>query len=158
MINQSFEQLSASEQELLLKAPALVTVMVAGSDGDYDTNEIDKGLDIAWWKKDHARPDLQDLYARVRPRFVKDVQQLRRDLPRDINERYRAISEQLQQLNPILRKLDKPIAEQYYASIRELARHVASASGGFLGYLAIGYNESKVITLPMIDDPRTHRV
>ena len=132
--------------------------MVAGSDGDYDDNELDKALDIAFWKKINARPDLRSFYDEVRPRMKNDVMQLRRDLPRDTNERYRTISERLQQLNPILHKLEKPLAEQYYASLRELARHVAEASGGVLGYLSVGYNESKVITLPMIDDPRTFRV
>lgn len=157
-MNQLLEQLSSQERALLLQAPALVTVMVAGSDGKYNEDEIDKGLEITFWKKQHARPDLQEFYKDVKPGFKQDVQQLMRNLPRDTNERYRSISERLQQLNPILRKLDQPLAEQLYASLRELARHVAEASGGVLGYLSIGYNESKVITLPMIDDPRTYRV
>lgn len=152
------DQLPQREKEIALKAPALVTVMVAGSDGDYNEHEIDKALDITFWKKEHARPDLRDFYREVRPRMQNDVRQLKRDLPKDTNERYRYISEQLQQLNPILYKLEKPLAEQFYASLRELARHVAEASGGVLGYLSIGYNESKVITLPMVDDPRTYRV
>jgi hypothetical protein len=158
MMNQTLDMLSSRERELLLQAPALVTIMVAGSDGQYDDDEIEKGLEITFWKKNHARPDLQDFYREVRPRFRPDIELLRRDLPKDTNERYRVISERLQHLNPILYKLDKPIAEQYYASLRELARHVAESSGGVLGYLSVGYNESKVITLPMIDDPRTNRV
>ena len=141
----------------MLKAPALVTIMVAGSDGDYDQQEVERGFDITQWKKINARPDLLPYYDEVRPRFQADMKQLKRDLPKDTNERYRVISEHLQKLNPILYKLDKVFAQQFYASIQELARHVAESSGGVLGYLSIGYNESKVIDLPMIDDPRTHR-
>ncbi|EMR01140.1 hypothetical protein [Cesiribacter andamanensis] len=150
--------LNSGETELLLQAPALVTMLVAGSDGDYKENEIARGIDITRWKKIHARPDLLQYYDQVRPRYQSDIDQLRKQLPRDINERYRYLSDQLKQLNPILFKLHKPLAEQIYASLRELAQQVAEASGGVFGYLSIGYNESKVITLPMIDDPRTYRV
>jgi hypothetical protein len=150
--------LSATEKELLLRAPAMVTVLVAGSDGDFKENEIERGIDITDWKRIHARPDLMGYYDQVRPRFRQDISQLRQQLPKDINERYRLLSDQLKQLNPILYKLDQPIAEQLYASLRELAQHVAEASGGVLGYFSVGYNESKVITLPMIDDPRIYRV
>lgn len=153
-----YEQLSLREIEILKQAPALVTVMVAGSDGNYDEDEIDKALDIARWKKFTARPDLISYYDEVRPHFKEEVRLLQQELPKDTNERYRILSERLKHLNPILYKLDKPFAEQYYASLRELARHVAEASGGVLGYLSVGYNESKVITLPMVDDPRTYRV
>lgn len=156
-MNLPFEQLSAREKELMYQAPALVTIMVAGSDGQYDQQEIEKGFDITQWKKINARPDLLPFYDEVRPRFSADLKQLKKDLPKDINERYRAISERLQALNPVLYKLEKPFAEQFYASLQELARHVAESSGGVLGYLSVGYNESKIITLPMIDDPRTHR-
>ncbi|AHM58947.1 hypothetical protein D770_03400 [Flammeovirgaceae bacterium 311] len=142
----------------MLQAPALVTVMVAGSDGDYNEKEVERGLDVTWWKKFHSRPDLDGFYEEVGQRYQSDIALLRRDLPKDVNERYRIISERLQQLNPILYKLEKPLAEQYYASLQELAKQVAEANGGVLGYLSVGYNESKVITLPMIDDPRTFRV
>jgi hypothetical protein len=157
-MNYLLEDLSQQERTILLKAPALVTMLVAGSDGDFNQKEIDKALDITFWKKQHARPDLHAYYREVRSRMEGDVQQLKRDLPKDTNERYRYLSNQLQDLNPILHKLEKPLAEQYYASLRELAQHTAEASGGVLGFLSIGYNESKVITLPMIDDPRTYRV
>lgn len=157
-MNYQFRDLSQQERSILSKAPALVTMLVAGSDGDFNEKEIDKALDITFWKKQHARPDLQDFYRDVRQHMAADIEQLKRDTPRDINERYRYLSDRLQELNPILHKLDKPLAEQYYASLRELAKHTAEASGGVLGFLSIGYNESKVITLPMVDDPRTYRV
>lgn len=158
MMNLLFQQLTNKEQEILLQAPALVTVMVAGADGKYRDDEINQALEVTKWKKIHARPDLLQFYDQVRQRFKSDVALFMRELPRDINERYRLISERLQQLNPILYKLDKPWAEQYYASLRELAQQVADGSGGVLGYLSVGYNESKVISLPMIDDPSTNRV
>ncbi len=157
-MNLLFKQLQQQDRETLLKAPSLVTMMVAGSDGEYNEREIDKAMDVTFWKKLHARPDLQELYDEVRKRFPEDIIQLKRDLPKDTNERYRFLTDRLAKLNPIMYQLDKPLAEQFYASLRELARQVAEASGGVLGYLSIGYNESKVITLPMIDDPRTYRV
>lgn len=154
----TFEQLKPVDKERLLKAPALVTVLVAGVDGDYNKREIDNALELAFWKKIHARPDLQNYYDYVRPRIASDISKLMQELPADTQERYTILSDELATLNPILQQLQKPIAEQLYASLRELARHTARVNGGVLGYLSIGYNESKVITLPMINDPRTYRV
>lgn len=157
-MNYIFEQLKPAEKERLLKAPALVAVLVAGVDGEYNKREIENALELAFWKRIHARPDLQNYFDHVRPRIASDINGLMQELPSDTQERYTLLSNELEKLNPILQQMQQPIAEQLYASLRELARHTARVNGGILGYLSIGYNESKVITLPMINDPRTYRV
>ncbi len=157
-MNYTFDELSSSEKELLLKTPALITVLVAGSDGDYNNKEIDRAQDVTFWKKIHARPDLQGYYDQVRPRISADIDKLTKEMPGSVNDRFNSLSSELEKLNPVLQKLDHRLAEQLYASWRELAKQTAEISGGVLGYLSIGYNESKVITLPMVNDPRTYRV
>ena len=60
---------------------------------------------------------------------------------------------ELEKLNEILPKLPKEFAVDYYWSLRSLAKKIASASGGLLGYMAVGYEESKLIGLDMIHAP-----
>ena len=58
-------------------------------------------------------------------------------------------------MNEILIKLDKTLAIKFYESLKDFAKKIAEASGGVLGYMSIGYEESKLIQLKMIKDPNT---
>ena len=157
MIEQ-FSYLSKEEQETLKDAPALITALIAGTDKDIDGKEVDRGLDLMKWKSFRARPDLLDYYQEISTDFGERLNRVLRELPDLKEERNPWIESRLGKLNSILPKLDKELAEQLYASYRELAKHIAEASGGILGYLSINFEESRLIKLPMIDDPREYRV
>lgn len=157
MIKQ-FSYLNKKEEALLMDAPALITILVASSDEGIDKKEIHRGLDLLKWKKFHARPDLQDYYQKVNKNFSFRMDALLAELPSETQNRHQEIGKRLGELNQIFPKFDRAFAEQLYASYRELAKNVAEASGGFLGYLSINVKESDLIKLPMIDDPRTYNV
>jgi hydrogenase maturation protein HypF len=61
-----------------------------------------------------------------------------------------ALESKLQQVNPLLAKLDQELAAALYKSFRTLAQETAKASGGFLRIGAVGSAESRWIELPMI--------
>lgn len=157
-MTEQFSYLSKEEQETVMDAPALITALIAGTDKDIDGKEVDRGLDLMKWKSFRARPDLLDYYQEVSKRFPDRLDQILRDLPDKKEDRNPWIETRLAKLNTIWRKLDREFAEQLYASYRELARHIAEASGGILGYLSVNFEESRLIKLPMIDDPREYRV
>lgn len=157
MIKQ-FSYLSKKEEALLLDAPVLITILVASSDEGIDRKEIHRGLDLLKWKRIHARPDLHDYYQEVNKHFSSRMDALLAELPSETKKRHQEIGQRLVGLNQIFPKFDRGFAEQLYASYRELAKNVAEASGGFLGYLSINIKESDLIKLPMIDDPRTYNV
>lgn len=158
MIEQ-FSNLSKEEENLVMNVPALIALLVAGTDKDIDQKEIDRALELMKWRKFHARPDLMDYYKEVSKNFHADVGRLVDELkPKEVEERRNILSDELKRLNGIFPKFDKEFAEQLYKSYRELAKGVAEASGGFLGYLSVNFEESKLIKLPMIDDPRTYNV
>ena len=75
------------------------------------------------------------------------------ELPQDAEERNKVITSELRKLNFILPKVDKNFAAKLYASLKDLAKKIAEASGGILGYLSVSYEESKLIELRMINDP-----
>ena len=158
MIEQ-FSYLTKEEQALVMDAPALITAMVAASDKKIDGKEVERGLDLMKWKQFHARPDLLAYYQEVSRQFPQRLDAiLNKELPTDEEKRNQQIEEKLGKLNSIFPKFDKDFAEQLYASYRELAKRVAEASGGVLGYLSINFNEAKLIKLSMIDDPRNYKV
>lgn len=157
MIEQ-FSYLSKDEQETVMDAPALVTALIAGTDKDVDGKEVNRSLDLMKWKTFRARPDLLDYYQEVGKSFPTRLDSILKELPETKEERNPWIENRLKKLNTILPKLDKELAEQLYASYRELAKHIAEASGGILGYLTINFEESRLIKLPMIDDPREYKV
>jgi hypothetical protein len=157
MIEQ-FSYLSKDEQEVVMNAPALVTALIAGTDKDVDGKEVNRGLDLMKWKSFRARPDLLDYYHEVSKSFPARLDQILKELPEEKEARNAWVGHRLSKLNPIFPKFDKEFAEQLYASYRELAKHIAESSGGFLGYLSVNFEESRLIKLPMIDDPREYKV
>lgn len=157
MIEQ-FSYLSKDEQEAVMNAPALVTALIAGTDKDVDWKEVNRGLYLMKWKSFRARPDLLDYYNEVGKSFPARLDHILKELPEKKEERNAWLGNRLGKLNTIWPKFDKEFAEQLYASYRELAKHIAEASGGFLGYLSVNFEESRLIKLPMIDDPREYKV
>jgi hypothetical protein len=154
----AFENLSLAEQDQILNAPAYITALVAGSDGTFDEEELAAGTNLAKWKTINARPDLLEYYQLVDARFAGELKQLMQKLPDDTLDRGHELVAKIKELNPILAKLEITFAEQIYASWKELAKRIAEASGGVLGYLSIGYDESKVVNLEMLKSPRSQSV
>ena len=62
-----------------------------------------------------------------------------------------AISGELAQLNSITPKLEASYADLLKDSWRSLAKKVAEADGGFVGFGSISKEESALIDLPMIE-------
>lgn len=152
MIDQ-FKLLEQDEIETLFKAPILVSILIAGADNNIDNAEMKKAVSISKTKQQKARKDLIDYYKIVGSDFEDKLKILIQHYPIDAEERNPMIIEELKALNHILPKLDKNFAVDLYQSIRDIARKVAEASGGVLGYMAVGYEESKFVELNMIKDP-----
>lgn len=152
MIEQ-FKELSEEEISLLLKAPAMVSVLIAGADGKIDNKEKSVAISLAKLKTYRARQILIDYYNEVHKDFETHMNNLIQNLPQDHKERNKLIEEELQKLNPVLEKVDKKFAINFYESMKNFARQVAEASGGILNMLSISVEESKLIDLKMIKNP-----
>jgi hypothetical protein len=151
-----FEKLSEEEIETMLKVPLLVSILIAGADNEIDNTEIKKAVDISKSKQLRARKSLLDFYAEVGDNFEDKLKIMIQQYPVGSKERNPSIIDELEGVNDILPKLDKQFAGEFYESIKDIARKVAEASGGVLGYMAIGYEESKLVDLKMIKDPATY--
>ena len=149
----AFQNLSEEEIELMLKVPLLVTILIAGADGNIDKAEVKEAISIAKGKRTRARKDLQEFYSDVAQDFEDKLKAMIHNMSTNQNERAEEITGQLTKVNDILAKLDHTYAIKFYESTKDLAKKIAEASGGILGYMSIGYEESKLINLNMIKKP-----
>ena len=148
-----FENLSHEEVELMKKAPALVCVLIAGADGKIDSKEIEEAILISRIKQTRARKALIYYYREIGQNFRDTLTDLIKSLPQEAVERNELVVAELEKLNPILKKLDKTFSVKFQASLKDIARKIAEASGGVLGLMKISYAESKFVDLKMIKDP-----
>ena len=145
------QRLSDAELETMLKAPLLVCILVAGADNEIDNKEIKGAIHLA--KSAKAKPNLAEFYTTAVEDFEDKLKITLQGLPSDMTERNIIIIEELSKLNPILQKIGKVFAKDYYLSLTYIAKQIAESSGGLLGMKSVGDEESKFIRLPMIIDP-----
>lgn len=148
-----FEDLSEDERELMYSLPIYVSVLIAGADGKIDAVEIKKAVSLSDIKKLKARKDLLDYYNQVNTDYEDKIKMAIANLPVGLKEREKILVDHLTSVNQVFKKIDKPFAIKLYASLKEIAKHIAEASGGVFGYMSVGYEESRLVDLKMIKDP-----
>ncbi len=147
---QEFEGLNQEEQQLLVDSIPLITILIAGADGNIDQDELDWSEKLTGIRA-YAHPDtLNPYYELVGQHFSERMTHLMTSLPQDTATRQEAVSQQLAQLNAVLPKLEFNYAQRLYTSLTSFAEHVAKASGGFLGFASISKEEASLLDLPMI--------
>ena len=149
----ALKYLPPSEKDLLFEAPVLVAILIAGADNDIDRAELQRAVELTHDKKITARRDLIDFYKIVGEGIEDKLKVKIHQLPAEAEKRTTVLIAELEKLNDILPKLNREFANDYYWSLRGMASKIAHASGGLLGYMAVGYEESKLIGLEMINEP-----
>jgi hypothetical protein len=147
-----FEALDASEVELMLKAPILVCMLVAGADGKIDSKETNKAMQVAR-RKAKSSDILWQYFSVASEDFEDKLRILLQNYPSSPEARNEILVEELSALNAVLPRVESSFRRQFYSLLRELAREVAASSGGLLGYNAIDKEEAKYIGLDMIRPP-----
>ena len=155
MINY-LDPLSDEEKLFLQKTPVLVAILIAGADNKIDKSEIKEALRISRYKPIRARILLKDFYSSIGDEFEYNLIEEIASLPREARKRTPLIVEELEKLNSILPKLDRKFAIQFYESMKDIAKKIAKASGGVLGYISVDYEESKLMELKMIKNPASY--
>ena len=148
-----FDRLSNSEIELMLKAPFLVCILIAGADNNIDKKEIKKAIQLAEMKKGKATSRIIEFYKMVAEDFEDKLMVVMQSLPASADKRNPIISDELSQLNAILPRLDKSFAPNYYLCLKNIAVRIAQSSGGVLGLNKVGDAEAVFVDLPMINNP-----
>ncbi|MCB0728426.1 MAG: hypothetical protein KDD00_13250 [Ignavibacteriae bacterium] len=147
-----FKNLTEEESSLMLMAPALVTLLIAGAEGKVDQKETDWATKITHMRAGN-HTILQDYFQEVDQNFTDILNELIIAMPENTDERAEKINSELSKLNNILPKLDKKFAVEFYKSLLSLSTQVAQASGGVFGYGSISPEEKKFLDLDAINSP-----
>lgn len=146
-------KLHRDEQELIKKAPLLVSILVAGADGDIVPAEINRTVKLIHTKSFSETSDIRHLYKEIDHDVESALLSLLNELPADAEEREKDLIEKLSGLNAIMDKLDRHVAIDFYKSLRSFALRVALTTGGIFGMNKINYHEKEIIKLPMLKEP-----
>lgn len=145
-----FKVLSDAEFDNLKDAIALITVYIAGADGNIDSDELEWAKKITEIRSYSTPEGLKGFYEEVGLDYQERVDKYVASLD-ELELRNKTVEQKLSELNPILAKLDTKLGAKLYKSYVSFAKHVAKASGGFLGFFSIGPAEKAVLDLNMIN-------
>jgi hypothetical protein len=145
----TFNILTNEDKSLLMQAPVLVCLLVAGADDKIDKKEL---LGFLYHINDisHTSSLPQEFYSEMLADIENRLFDVYESLPERTEKRNSVIVKQLTQLNNILPKLEKEFALAYYKSLKDIARKIAKSSGGIIGLGAISEEEKQFVELPMI--------
>lgn len=147
------DRLTASEIELVYKAPILVCILIAGADGRMDRKEIKEALTFAQKKQKRSLSSVGVLFKEISTDFEDKLKMLNQGFPYEATQRNPLIAEELSGLNLLWRKLEPSFANEFYKTLLSISESIASASGGVLGFNAVGSEEARFVKLGMIKDP-----
>tara|TARA_B110000495_G_C22993212_1_gene585177 strand:+ start:439 stop:888 length:450 start_codon:yes stop_codon:yes gene_type:complete len=145
-----FEKLAQEDLQLLLDAPALITILIGSADGHLDEDEIKGGYSTAHIKENTEERILKSYYHQVSESFDERIKFFIASLPTEAKARNEEISAKLNGLNKVYESLDQNFVEQLNKSFRSFAHQVAKASGGILGFGSESYEEKQWVDLSMI--------
>lgn len=148
-MTEDFKVLSGSEYDQLKEAISLITVYIAGADGEVDSDETEWAEKVTKIRSYNLPEVLAGFYEEVGENFHDKVKSYIVSL-NDLDTRNVFVAEKLTALNPILAKLHPKLGSELYSSYVSFAKHVAKASGGFLGFFSIGPKEAALLDLEMI--------
>jgi hypothetical protein len=147
-----FQTLDDTEIELVLKAPILVCILIAGADGTIDRNEIKEAISLAQ-KQRKGQSVLSQYFRELAEDFEDKIKILIQAYPYESTQRNPLIIDELSRLNTLWKRLDKNFSIALYEMLLTLAGKIASSSGGLLGIKTVGEEEAKYLDLPMVKDP-----
>ncbi len=147
------EKLNEEEKELVLNAPAYITILIAGADDDITDAEIKRSLELVHIKTYSESIDIRDIYEKIDTDFESRLSNLIHKLPSTLEERETVVIEALSKLNAIFRKMDERLSHKYYLSLLNFSAFIARAAGGVFGIERVSFREEKFVKLPMIQDP-----
>ncbi|MCU7551861.1 hypothetical protein OCK74_22265 [Chitinophagaceae bacterium LB-8] len=121
------ERLSPVERGALLKFPAYISLLAAQKEGRLDDVEKKSAIGLSHIRTYAGDPLLTDFFKEAERVFVKNIEQLDQDLPKERHEREDAIKNELTNLEKIVVKLGKEYASTMFHSMKLFKDHVSQA-------------------------------
>lgn len=149
-----FGDLTKEEQDLMFSAPALVSILIAGADDNIKDIHLKVASELAVYKSKTIEPYLRRYFEIASADIEDKINELIAKLPGKASHRNPLIIEDLKRVNNIIQRINFEFADKFYFALKDIARCVAEASGGILGYMSINKEEAEALNnLKMILRP-----
>jgi hypothetical protein len=138
MIRQ-FANLQDNEKELLLKAPALISVYESSSLNKINSTRKADAIKLAHLRTFAAFPILLPFYIEVEKDFKMQFETIAKQYT-PLNQAARdELKKQIESVDPVLAKLEKEYSQTLRLSFNKFARHVQHADRSVLEYFVFPY-------------------
>ena len=127
-----FKGLNESENNALLKFPALISLLAANSGNKMDEAEKKSAIKLSHIKTFSCDPLLVEFYKEADKVFEKNMQQLDKGLPIEKAARVAAIKKELAALETIVLKLGQEYTAAMHRSMKSFKDHVSEAHNSVL--------------------------
>ncbi len=151
-----FSELTAEENEQLLDAIPLITLLIGTADGNFDIHESSWAQRVVKFRSFTNDQDLKEYYIGVGQTFEPQLNHFIREMPDGLEEKTAYLSAELEKMNPLIAKLNGHDAYRLYNDFLSFAKHVAKASGGFLYMANVSPREKALLDLPMVKSIDTY--
>lgn len=138
------EKLSETDRLLLLKAPALISVLAASTDGIVDNEEKADAIELAHWRTFSIDPQLQSYYQEVEKLIKLQLEQLIQQYSPFEKAQKLAIQKELEKINKTIEQLDGGFGNALKISLNSYAKHVGNIHQHFLEFFVFPFYVSGV--------------
>lgn len=126
------EKLSIKDKEMLLRAPALVSLLAASKDGIIDEQEIADAIDLSHLRTFTSPLVLQPYFEEVENIFKPELTRLIKHYsPFDENQK-KELKAEIDKAYHVLGQLDNKFRKELVKSLQSYAKHVGHAHWNFL--------------------------
>jgi hypothetical protein len=127
-----FERLTKNEQDILLKAPAIVALLVASGTGQINEWEKSDAIKLAHLKTYSANPLLIPYYKEVEQVFEKNFEGMAKKFAPFDEPKRAMMQKEIDEVNDVIAKLDNAFALTLHTSLAGYAEHVKKAYKGLV--------------------------
>ncbi len=146
-----FYKLDEGEQDEMYALPYYITILMASADGHIDDLEVNKAIALSKQKNKYPHPDLECYYALVNQNYEDKLKFHIHNIPNSIEQRERFLLAKVKRAQSILNKLDQKYSLVLIDSMRDTALAIAKASGGVFSFGSISPEESRVLSLDLLN-------
>ena len=139
-MEEQFKKLSDKDRSLLLKAPVLVSLLAASTDGIIDNKEKAAALELSHLRTFTAPPLLRPYYREVEKIFKPELEKLIQEYSPIDELQQNVLRKEVEKVYVVLEQLDEKLREEIKESLKSYAKHVGDIHRNFLEYFVFPMN------------------
>jgi tellurite resistance protein len=144
-----FEKLTESDRKIIIQTPIWVAIWVGMADNHFDKKEMAKAVQVMKIKTFSEKPEIAEIYKQIQ-NPEEELLKIVDSLPQSVSQSQEMVKKELMNIKNILETTDKDFAINFYNSLKNLAVHIANASGGMLSVGSISEEEKEAINLEFL--------